>query len=83
MNLNLTCQGHACRCRVRPFRVKQINLKLNLMGHNNRPNLDFKERLWQAAEKLWGRTNAAGTKHLFLGLIYHKTCPHVFGGDTT
>ncbi len=44
----------------------------------NGANLGFEEKLWAAADKLRGHMDAAGYKHVVLGLIFLKYISDAF-----
>ena len=49
------------------------------MKNNNKKELDFEAKLWQAADKLRNNMNAAEYKHVVLGLIFLKYISDAFG----
>ncbi len=47
-------------------------------NRGNGANLGFEQKLWQAADKLRGRMDAAEYKHVVLGLIFLKYISDAF-----
>jgi type I restriction enzyme M protein len=49
-----------------------------MAGNGNGANLGFEQKLWQTADKMRSNMDAAGYKHVAVGLIFLKYIPDAF-----